>query len=317
MPAYAPLRREIEFKKIGDLDVYYTIGHSGVPDQGNEGHTSNAGFVVTPEGVVVFDALGTPSLGWALLQQIRSVTDQPIRFVVVSHYHADHIYGLQAFRDHTDAIIIAQERAKDYTMPGNGDDEVSGLRLEQRRTALSPWVDGATRIVDPLLTFRQQSEISLGGKRFTILYAGPAHSTSDSMMLVQPDDVLFVGDIIQNGRLPFMASAAVDTENWLRALTAIGDLKPHFLVPGHGGFSSDAGGAIAFTRDYITYVREAMGRAVSDWTEFEEAYRQTDWSRFSGVPAFEASNRGNAYRVYLELQNALLTPQRRDSPSKE
>lgn len=187
---------------------------------------------------------------------------------------------------------------------------MSSLRLEQRRTALNPWVDGATRIVDPLLTFKQQTEISLGGKRFLILYAGPAHSTSDSMMLVQPDDVLFVGDIIQNGRLPFMASAAVDTENWLRALAAIGELKPRFLLPGHGEFSSDARGAIAFTRGYITYVRDAMGRAVSEWTEFEEAYRQTDWSRFSGVPAFEASNRGNAYRVYLELQNASLTSQR-------
>ena len=54
-----------------------------------------------PEGVVVFDALGTPSLGWDLLQQIAKITDQPVRYIVVSHYHADHIYGLQAFKDHT------------------------------------------------------------------------------------------------------------------------------------------------------------------------------------------------------------------------
>lgn len=303
------MRQDLVFSKVEGLDVYYTTGHAGVPDQANEGHTSNAGFVVTSEGVVVFDALGTPSLGWALLQKIRAVTDQPVRFVVVSHYHADHIYGLQAFRDHTDAVIIAQERARDYSAPGNGDDEVASLRLEQRRTALKPWVDSGTRIVDPLQTFSSRAEIELGGKRFLMLYAGPAHSTSDCMMLVQPDNVLFVGDIIQNGRLPFMGSAAVDTRHWLQALTAIGDLKPRFLLPGHGEFSSDAGGAIAFTRDYIAFVRDAMGRAVGDWTEFEDAYRRTDWSRFAGIPAFEASNRGNAYRVYLEMQNASLKSQ--------
>ena len=93
---------------------------SGIPGKDNEGHTSNAGFVVTAQGVVVFDALGTPSLGWDLLQQIRKITDQPVRYVVVSHYHADHIYGLQAFKDHTDGIIIAQERAE--RIPGERGD---------------------------------------------------------------------------------------------------------------------------------------------------------------------------------------------------
>ena len=89
-------------------------GKSRHPGKENEGNTSNAGFVVTSEGVVVFDALGTPSLGWALLQEIRKITDRKIRYVVASHYHADHIYGLQAFRDRTEAIIVAQERSGEY-----------------------------------------------------------------------------------------------------------------------------------------------------------------------------------------------------------
>ena len=85
--------------KVPDAPVYYVIGHSGVPDAENEGHTSNAGFVVTSTGVVVFDALGTPALGYRLLQRIREVTDQPVERIVISHYHADHIYGLQASRN--------------------------------------------------------------------------------------------------------------------------------------------------------------------------------------------------------------------------
>ncbi len=118
--------------------VWYSTGNPGIPGKDNEGNTSNAGFVVTSDGVVVFDALGTPSLGWALLQEIRKVTDKKIRYVVVSHYHADHIYGLQAFRDHSDAVIVAQERSGEYKDNEETADEKANQRLEQRRGALFP-----------------------------------------------------------------------------------------------------------------------------------------------------------------------------------
>ena len=78
--------------------AYYVQGMSGEVSHENQGFNSNAGFVVTDEGVVVFDALGTPALGDALVRAIRSVTDNPIRRVIVSHYHADHFYGLQALK---------------------------------------------------------------------------------------------------------------------------------------------------------------------------------------------------------------------------
>ncbi|MGB5475039.1 MAG: MBL fold metallo-hydrolase, partial [Gammaproteobacteria bacterium] len=101
--------------KVPNAPVYYVIGHSGVPGADNEGHTSNAGFVVTDAGVVVFDALGTPALGYRLLQRIREVTDQPVERIVISHYHADHIYGLQAFKEHAgDPPVWAQRLALGY-----------------------------------------------------------------------------------------------------------------------------------------------------------------------------------------------------------
>jgi glyoxylase-like metal-dependent hydrolase (beta-lactamase superfamily II) len=74
--------------------VYYVQGQAGMASQANQGFMSNAGFVVTLEGVVVFDALATPVLGQALVDAIRKVTPKPIRRVIVSHYHADHFYGL-------------------------------------------------------------------------------------------------------------------------------------------------------------------------------------------------------------------------------
>jgi glyoxylase-like metal-dependent hydrolase (beta-lactamase superfamily II) len=89
---YAPLTKPLKIEQVPGHPIYYSIGNPGIPGKVNEGNTSNAGFVVTPEGVVVFDALGTPSLGWALLQEIRKITDKPVRYNVLSHYHADHIY---------------------------------------------------------------------------------------------------------------------------------------------------------------------------------------------------------------------------------
>jgi len=303
-PPYPPLREDLKVEQVPGSPIYYVIGHPGVPGEANEGHTSNAGFVITPEGVVVFDSLGTPSLGWALLQHIRQLTQAPIRYVVVSHYHADHIYGLQAFKDHTQAEILAQEKAADYTNPNNTEDEAAAPRLAQRREALAPWVNETTRIVEPDTVFGQKRTLSLGGKRFELIYGGPAHSQSDSMMLVEPDGVLFAGDIVQNGRIPFMSSADANTGHWLEGLETVAKLNPRFIIPGHGQPSNAVAPAIAFTRDYITYLRRTMGDAVQRWTDFETAYRNTDWSAYRNLPAFEATNKGNAYRVFLDMEKA-------------
>jgi glyoxylase-like metal-dependent hydrolase (beta-lactamase superfamily II) len=303
-PPYPPLIEPLVIEQAPGEPIYYTLGSPGIPAQQNEGHTSNAGFVVTSDGVVVFDALGTPSLGWNLLQAIRKVTDKPVRYNVVSHYHADHIYGLQAFKDHSASVIVAQERATEYREDEQTSGERADQRLDQRRQALAPWIDNNTRVVPPDITFSQKATLYLGGKRFALVYAGPAHSASDSMMMVEPDGVLFAGDVVQNSRIPFMNADDVDTANWLRSLDEVEKLEPKFIIPGHGRPSTDAKDAIAFTRDYITYVRAAMGKAAADWTDFDAAYDQTDWSKYKDFPAFDANNRGNAYRIFLEMEQS-------------
>ncbi len=303
-PDYAPLTIPLHVERVPGLPIWYSIGNPGIPGKDNEGNTSNAGFVVTSDGVAVFDALGTPSLGWALLQEIRKVTDKPVRYVVASHYHADHIYGLQAFKDHSAALIVAQERAGEYKENEETADEKADQRLEQRRGALFPWVNDTTRVVPPDITFKERMTIVLGDRRLTLLFAGPAHSSSDMMMMVEPDGVLFAGDIVQNGRIPFMNSDDVSTAHWLDALDEVEKLQPKFIIPGHGKPSTGAAEAIAFTRDYIRYVRDAMAAAVKNWTDFDAAYAQADWSAYKDVPAFANNNRGNAYRIYLELEQS-------------
>ncbi len=303
-PPYPPITLPLKIDQVPGKPIWVSTGNPGIPDKDNEGNTSNAGFVVTSDGVVVFDVLGTPSLGWALLQEIRKLTDRKIRYVVASHYHADHIYGLQAFRDHTEAVIVAQERASEYKDNDAIADEKASLRLEQRRGALFPWVDGNTRVVTPDITFRDRMTIALGDRRLTLLHAGPGHSSSDLMMMVEPDGVLFAGDLVQNGRIPFMNSDDVSTTQWLAALGEVEKLDPKFIVPGHGRTSSGARQAIAFTRDYIQFVRTTMAKAVQDWTDFDAAYSQADWSKYSDMPAFSSNNRGNAYRIFLELEQS-------------
>jgi len=301
---YPPLIAPLVIEQVPGAPVYYTVGSPGIPEQKNQGHTSNAGFVVTAAGVVAFDALGTPSLGWNLLQAITKITAAPLRYNVVSHYHADHIYGLQAFKDHTASLIVAQQRATEYREDEETSGERAEQRLDQRRQALSPWVDAKTRVVPPDITFDRRMTLYLGGKRFQLIYAGPAHSASDSMMLVEPDGVLFAGDVVQNGRIPFMNADDVDTVNWLKSLAEVQALEPKFIIPGHGRPSADVNDAIAFTRDYISHVRTAMGQAAADWVDFDAAYDRTDWSKYKDMPAFDANNRGNAYRIFLEMEKA-------------
>jgi glyoxylase-like metal-dependent hydrolase (beta-lactamase superfamily II) len=301
---YAAITIPLKIDQVPGKPIWYSTGNPGVPGKDNEGNTSNAGFVVTTDGVVVFDALGTPSHGWALLQEIRKISDRKIRYVIASHYHADHIYGLQAFKDHTDAVIVAQERAGEYKENEETADEKASARLDQRRGALFPWVDNDTRVVPPDITFRDRMTIALGDRRLTLLYAGPAHSSSDMMMMVEPDGVLFAGDIVQNSRIPHMNSDDVSTTQWLAALIEVEMLDPKFIIPGHGKASTQAKQAIAFTRDYIQYLRNAMTKAVQDWTDFDVAYDRIDWSKYRDMPAFAANNRGNAYRIYLELEQS-------------
>jgi glyoxylase-like metal-dependent hydrolase (beta-lactamase superfamily II) len=159
-------------------------------------------------------------------------------------------------------------------------------------------------VVPPDITFKERMMIALGETRLTLLYAGPAHSSSDIMMMVEPDGVLFAGDIVQNSRIPFMNSEDVSTTQWLHALDEVAALDPKFIIPGHGKTSTQAKQAIAFTRDYIQYVRNTMMTAVQNWTDFNVAYEQADWSKYRDLPAFASNNRGNAYRIYLELEQS-------------
>ena len=293
---YAPTSVDMEIKKVSE-HVYYVEGIPGIATD-NEGFISNAGFVVTQAGVVVFDSLGTPSLAYKLFQKIKTVTDQPILKVVVSHFHADHIYGLQVFEE-LGAEIIAPYGAQKYIRS-----EAAKERLEERQFSLEPWVNEDTRLVLPDTTVSKSTQFDMGGLTFTINYMGKAHSDGDLTMLVEQDKVLFSGDIIFQGRIPFVGSA--DSKKWLETLTKLETDGLNALVPGHGPASKDPKNTISLTRRYLAHLRKVMGTGIEDLEPFDEVYAAADWSEFKDLPAFAEGNRINAYQVYLSMEAELL-----------
>ena len=277
---------------------YYVQGQPGAVSAENQGFMSNAGFVVGDDGVLVFDALGTRPLARRLVDVIRGVTDKPIRLVVVSHYHADHYYGLQVFKE-LGAKIWAHERGADVARS-----EGAAARLQQRRQALQPWIGEDFRIVPADVWLAGDTDFTFGGLHLMLRHVGPAHSAEDMAMLVVEDGVLYAGDLVFAGRVPYVGEA--DSRLWLDSLDKLTRLRPEVLVPGHGRYSDKPAEDLKLTRDYLAYLRQQMGRAVADFVPFEEAYAKTDWSEFDFLPAFPDANRGNAYNTYLLMERELL-----------
>ncbi|PLX72698.1 MAG: MBL fold metallo-hydrolase [Azoarcus sp.] len=277
---------------------WYVMGKAGMASAVNEGFMSNAGFVITPDGVVVFDALGTPALGERLIAEIRKLTDKPIRRVVISHYHADHYYGLQAFKS-VGAEVWSHRRGLEAL---NSDG--AQARLAQRRADLFPFVDDNTRLIPADLWLDGDTAFEMGGLHFRITYVGPAHAPDDVVMEVVEDRIMFAGDMLFRGRVPFVGDA--DTGQWLRALDLLIAARPDALVPGHGPASTNPQADLALTRDYLLYLRESMGKAVADLKSFDEAYESTDWHQWEKLPAFREANRANAYNVFLQMEKGSL-----------
>ena len=285
--------RKVEAQQVSP-SAWFVQGDAALGSPANRNFISNAGFVVTPAGVVVIDALGSPQLARELLAEIARVTPQPVTHVVVTHYHADHIYGLQEFRKRG-ARILAQRSALEYIHS-----DTAASRLRASRTDLAPWIDAHTELVVPDQWIDGATELVVGGKRLLLQPVGPAHTPEDLVILLPSEQVLFAGDMVFRGRVPLVGQA--DSRQWIAALDTLLKMDPKVVVPGHGALSTTAREDLQLTRDYLAYLRESMGAAARDMEPFDEAYARTDWSRFEHLPLFKAANRMNAYNTYLLME---------------
>lgn len=274
--------------------AWYVEGVSALGSPANQNFISNAAFVVTPAGVVVIDSLGSPALATRLVAEIRKITPQPITHVIVTHYHADHIYGLQTFKA-LGAHIIAHSAAREYL-----NSETARLRLEASRQELAPWVNADTRLVEADEWIEGDKELTVGGVRFQLKLVGPSHTPEDLVIYLPSEKVLFAGDIVFRSRIPYVGKA--DSRHWITALDALLTFDANIIVPGHGPLSHEAQKDMKLTRDYLAYLRATMEKAAQNLDPFEDAYAATDWTEFEHLPLFRVANRMNAYNTYLLLE---------------
>ncbi|WP_353233933.1 MBL fold metallo-hydrolase [Diaphorobacter ruginosibacter] len=275
--------------------VYYVQGLSALGSPANRNFISNAGFVVTDDSVVVIDALGSPALARELVARIRTITPKPISTVILTHYHADHIYGLQVFAA-LGAKIVANELAREYI-----NSETARLRLEASRKDLAPWIDADTHMVNATQWIRGDvNTLTIGGTEFVLQHMGPAHTPEDTAVFLPKTGALFIGDVVFRNRIPYVGQA--DSRHWIAALDALLKLPVKVMVPGHGPASEDPRKDMRLTRDYLSYLRQSMARAAENLDPFDAAYQDTDWSRFEGYPLFKEANRMNAYNTYLLME---------------
>jgi len=276
--------------------AWFVQGDAALGSPANRNVISNAAFVVTPAGVVVIDALGSPQLARELLAEIARITPQPVTHVVVTHYHADHIYGLQEFR-RRGARIVAHRGALEYL-----NSETASARLAASRVELAPWIDAQTKLVPPDLLLDGPTELVVGGVNAAAAGRPRTHARGP-------------------GRVPAVGAGAVRRgpgvprpralrrpgrqPHWIAALDTLLKMDAGVVVPGHGARSSSARADLQLTRDYLAYLRETMGAAARDMDPFEEAYARTDWSRFEHLPLFRVANRMNAYNTYLLMERQL------------
>lgn len=273
---------------------YFVQGLPGAASSENQGFMSNAGFVVTSDGVVVFDALASPPLAEKLVGLIRKITAQPIKRVIVSHYHADHYYGLQVFKA-LGAEVWAHRSAEGSTRT-----DEAAERFAQRKEALFPWVDDTTQMLEADRFLEGDIDFKMGGVHFSLRHVGPAHSREDMAMWVKEDQVLYAGDLVFRGRIPFVGDA--DSRAWIAALDTLIAMKPRVLVPGHGSPSRTPAADLVFVRDYLRFLRAEMGQAARNLVPFDAAYEAVNWSKYRNMPAFDEANRVNAYNQYLRLE---------------
>lgn len=274
--------------------VWFFQGLSAAGSRENHNNISNASLIETRNGWVLIDALGSPALARELLARLPRLSERPkpLSHVILTHYHADHIYGLQVLRE-AGAQIIAQTQAREYL-------HSDSARLRLQTSIEEGLVEPGTRLVAADRWITQETQLELDGRRLLLLPLGPAHTPEDLGVWLEDAGLLFAGDLVFSGRIPFVGQA--DSRRWLQALDRLLTRPARLIVPGHGPLSTRADQDLRLTRDYLAFLRASMGPAAREMRPFEEAYAATDWSRYEHLPLFKLANRMNAYNTYLLME---------------
>jgi cyclase len=216
---------------------------------------ANAGIIIGRDGIVVVDTLISAKEAKRFIKDIRAVSDAPIRYVVNTHDHLDHVLGNSEFAK-LGAAIIAQAETK-AAMVKNGD----GLLQRAKYFGLSDEAMSETTVAVPSLTFTDAMEIDLGGRTVEVVHAGPSHTGGSSIVYVPDSKTLFAGDILFTNYHPNMRDG--DIQGWIKALDLIASMDATSIVPGHGPLSTKKD--VADMKNYLivfdSKVKELLSRS--------------------------------------------------------
>jgi glyoxylase-like metal-dependent hydrolase (beta-lactamase superfamily II) len=277
--------------------IYVVLGDTG---RGSEGRP-NAGFIVTGDGVVVIDALASPAQGEQLVRAIRSVTREPIRWLVLTHHHPDHHFG---------AVALRRAGARVMAHP----DVSTGVDEQSREAAESAWtlVVGKEQMVGfayadvPDRAVVAADTLRLGAKRIVIAHPwrGAAHTAGDLIVWLPVERVLFAGDLLIEDGVTMVVDGS--GKGLLAALDTLAALAPRIAVPGHGAIPAEPQALVARTRDYMVRLRAAMRAAIQGHRSLNRALDSLAPADEGRPVSLRSRERRNANRVYLEVEKEIM-----------
>ena len=262
------------------------------------GGDPNTGFIVGERGVVVVDARATPALARETVEAIHGVTEKPIRYLVLTHYHAVRVMGASGIgAEH----IIAHKGTR-YLINERGKQDFESEARRFPRLFLD--IKSVPGLTHPDICYDGSLILDLGDREVQLRWLGHGHTEGDTAVWLPADHVLFAGDLVEASAAPYCGDAYI--QDWIGTLEAVRALGAHTLVPGRGAVVQDeaVGKAIDETQAYLTILRNTVRAAVLHEASLAEAYSEAasaltprfgDWAIFKHCLPF------NVQRMYDEL----------------
>jgi len=272
--------------------VFSAIGATAPPTYENSGHNNNLSFVVTGDGVVVINGSASVRLAQALHDEIRAVTDQPVKLVINENGQGHAMLG-NSYWAALGVDILAHEDAI-HEIEENGEFILQGMQRYNRDKA-----EGTTVAV-PNISFSDRYDYTLGDVTFEILHLGPAHGPGDTQVWIPQWSMMIAGDIAFHERMPPIFPDTC-TSCWIETWEiAFAPINPTYVIPGHG-HPTNLAQVTRYTRDYLVDLREKIGAHIDDGGDLAGAY-YVDQDRWRNLDTFDELATKNAGRVFEEME---------------
>ncbi len=288
---YSVKAEDLKLRKV-ERDIYMVRGRDQIPTLENRGFMSNAFAVLTKEGWVVIDTLSTPELSKEFVENLMRVKRASIKYVIITHYHPDHWYGVKTFKS-SGAKVIAHEGLYQFYISGEALQALQAMK----ETTGSLYKD--VELLPPDVKVKDKITLHVGGKRFEIIGMTPAHTNSDIVVYMPEEKVIFVGDLVYYKRIPFMGDRNASSKGWLDALEKLRTMDLKLLLGGHNEPMNKE--AIDYTLEYINFLRNEIKKLKEEGLFVDDIKERMSENPYKKDVMYQQFHNANVYRVFNEL----------------